>query len=119
MHRPPVIPAPASFWTKAASRTYRGSSSRPPDWVAPLAMSEPLWSDEVGRILYSAAVRRGRKPIAPTRPSKSSGRDDFRLLLMDLAFPAEPFAGAKLAVVERVVISMPLVVTWILLPKVS
>lgn len=21
------------------------------------------------------------------------GRDDFRLLLMDLAFPAEPFAG--------------------------
>ena len=82
MKESPVIPAPASSWATAASRTYRGSSSRPPDWVAPLAVSEPLWSDELGRILYDAAMRRGRQPpescqlrlVGPENPEMLLGR---------------------------------------------
>ena len=36
------------------------------------------------------AVYRYEPALAPLR-----GRDDFRLLMMDLAFPADPFAAAR------------------------
>ena len=59
-----------------------GNSSPPPDWVAPLAMSEPLGSDEVGRMLHDATLRRGRQPpescqlrlVGPENPQVLLGR---------------------------------------------
>ena len=40
---------------------------------------------------YRESDEYGREPaLDPLR-----GRDDFRLLMMDLAFPADPFAAAR------------------------
>ncbi len=59
-----------------------GNSSRPPDWVAPLAMSEPLRSGELRRILYDATMRGGSelpescqlRLVGPKHPEMLLGR---------------------------------------------
>jgi hypothetical protein len=49
-------------------------------------------------LLYKAVAMGYRRAGALRTESALNplrGRDDFRLLMMDLEFPAEPFAGAR------------------------
>ena len=72
-------------WPAGPARASRPPRRRPrPTWRWPPAQGRGRWA--------TAAPT----PSAPRTPStRSAAGDDFRLLMMDLVFPAEPFAAAR------------------------
>ena len=85
-----------SFGLACARATLAAAGGR--DGSGPSAAEAPLLADRAMDDLRRAAAKgyrnaalyRYEPALAPLR-----GREDFRLLLLDLAFPADPFAAAR------------------------
>jgi hypothetical protein len=84
------------FWLACARATLAAAAGR--DGAGPSAAEAPGLADRAMNDLRSAAAA-GYRNLAVYRYEPSlgplRGRDDFKLLLMDLAMPADPFTAAR------------------------